>query len=243
MKKVLIIVSVIVLLLLSSACKEKEQTIVEKYFKAMKVNDNTTLSSMAVNPVSVEFKSFVIKTPLGEKQEVDMTYPRLNVELLKLEKKLTEKQENAKNKKDTFDDAKYYLEDKEAAKEDADAGRFPKEYLNDLQGFYVKADKELKKASREYKSTKYRVRKQKIKIENEKRLMTLSTGITKDIKDYKGKATTRIVETEVVLTDGTKKTYSFKLRKYLVYKDDGSKEKKDIKYNKSRFVILEIKAI
>ncbi len=31
-----VIISVIVLLLMSSACKEKEQTIIEKYFKAMK---------------------------------------------------------------------------------------------------------------------------------------------------------------------------------------------------------------
>ena len=242
MKKVLIIVSVIVLLLISSACKEKEQTIIEKYFKAMKIKDNTTLSSMAVSPVSVEYKSFAVKTPLGEKQEIDMTFPKLNVELVKLEQKLTEKQENARNKKDRFDDAKYYLEDKEAAKEDAESGRLPKEYLNDLQSYYDKADKELKKASREYKSTKYRVRKQKIKIENEKRLMTLSTGITKEIANYKGKATTRNVDVEVILLDGTKKNYSFKLRKYLVYKDEGKKEE-EIKYKKSRFVILEIKAI
>ncbi len=242
MKKILIIVSVIVLLLLSSACKEKEQTIVEKYFKAMKVNDNTTLSAMAISPILLEYKSFVVKTPLAERQEIDIKYPRLNMELVKLEQKLTEKQENARNKKDAFDDAKYYLEDKEAAKEDADSGRLPKEYLNDLDAYHEKADKELKKASREYKSTKYRVRKKKINIENEKKLMILSTGIKKELENYKGKATTRLVEVEVELMDGVKKTYAFKLRKYLLYRDEGKKDK-EIKYIKSRFVILEIKAV
>jgi len=241
MKKILIIVSIIVLLLISSACKEKEQTIVEKYFKAMKIKDNTTLSSMAIRPLLVEYKAFKIKTPLGEKQEVDIIYPKLNLELVKLEQKLTEKQENARNKKETFEDAKFYLDDKEAAKEDAASGRLPKEYLNDLQGYYEKADKELKKASREYKSTKYRVRKKKIEIENEKKLMTLSTGIKKDLDKYKGKATTRVVEVEVDLLNGTKKTYAFTLRKYLLYKDDG--KNKDKKYKKSRFVILDIKSV
>jgi len=240
MKKILIIVSIIVLLIFSTACKEKEQTIVEKYFKAMKIKDITTLSSMAVHPVSMEFKSFKVITPLGEKKEQELTYPKLNLELVKLEQKLNKKKEIAVNKKYTFDDAKDYLEDKEFAKEKAEAGKLPKEYLDDLQSYYDKADKELKKASREYKSTKYRVRKQKTKIEIEKRLMELSTGIKKDIGKYKGKATTRVVKVEVVLTDGTKKTYAFTLRKYLVYKDNGKKEE-EVKYKKSRFIILDIK--
>ncbi len=244
MKKFLVIISVIVLLLISSACKEKEQTMVEKYFDVMKKKDNSTLSSMAVSPVLMEFKSFEVQTPLEDAKEEKITYPSLDLELIKLEQKLTEKQKAAKEKNDIFEDAKYYLEDKEAAKEDAESGRLPKEYLDDLDGYYQKADKELKKAKREYKSTKYRVRKKKAQIEYEKKLMTLSTGVKKDIEKYKGVSSTRVVKVDVVLLDGTQKTYSFTLRKYNLYKDDGKKKEGDeIKYQKSRFVILEIKAV
>jgi len=57
-KKNPILIAAIFLAMITTSCRKPEETVISKYFQAMKSNDKDTLYSIAADPVFFEFKSW-----------------------------------------------------------------------------------------------------------------------------------------------------------------------------------------
>jgi len=201
MKKVLVLVALIFLIMITTSCQKPEEITLSKYFQAMKAKDRDTMAAMAAEPVSLEFKSWEIvssEAPVSE----DLILPQLIKELGEVKKKKDDQILLVKDKKDALDQLKTKLGETRGGRQKAE-----------IQKQIVAMETEVETETANYKRDQMNYTQMKNQVENEKKMVTLSTNIEQNQELFAGKAITAKAVVKIT-TAGGDKEYIFLMRKY-----------------------------
>ena len=110
-KKSLIVIGLVLVVAFSlqSCSSSPERGLLKKYFNAVRYNDNATMSSMALEPLTMDITGFDIVSVSPEKVE-PANLPELNAKEAELKKKLEDHVGPTIDAKDTLDVAKEELD-------------------------------------------------------------------------------------------------------------------------------------
>ncbi len=206
-QKTLLTVGVLVCVAAFISCAQKpEQGLLKNYFNALKLNDNATLSSMALEPISLEMDSWsVVKA--SEEQVVPANLAELNTQEAEAKKALERHVGPTMDAKDALDVAK---EDLDTARTGA-AKAAAKKKVDELQ---VKYDQEYnihKDLQKTYNDTKAAAAR-------EEEMTRFSLGVRElaSIRDLKGNVHSKTVEIKIKNKAGETKAFNLELRRYLL---------------------------
>jgi hypothetical protein len=201
MKKVLVLVALMFLIMITTSCQKPEEITISKYFQAMKAQDRDTMAAMAAETVALEFKSWELvssEAPVSE----DVLLPKLIQELGDAKKKKDDQILLVKDKKDALDQLKTKLSETRGGRQKAE-----------LQKQIVDLEKVVETETANYKRDQMNYTQMKTQVENEKKMITLSTNIEQNQELYAGKAVNVKSIVKIVSASGDKE-YVFQLRKY-----------------------------
>jgi hypothetical protein len=222
MKKVLLLVALMFLIMITTSCQKPEEITISKYFQAMKAQDRDTMAAMAAEPVSLEFKSWELvssEVPVTE----DIMLPKLIQELNDAKKKKDDQILMVKDKKDMLDQMRTKLSETRGRRQKAD-----------LQKQIAEMEQEVETETANYKRDQMNYTQMKTQVENEKKMVTLSTNIEQNQELFAGKTVN--VKSIVKITSASgEKEYVFLLRKYELVNPVTNK------VFSNRFIILNIK--
>jgi hypothetical protein len=227
-KKTLIVLSALILLFSVTSCKSSpEKGLLERYFHAVTLNDVTTLSTMAIEPMTMEVDSWKVIKASEEKIE-PAKLSDLNAQELDFKKKMEGHIEPTMKAKDVLDAAKDEYDTartggaRAAAKAKVDAAQkaYDDEYAlhNDLKKGYNDAKAAAQK-------------------EEDITTFSLGAGQLASIRDLKGEVHSKDVEIAVTAKDGSVKNFAVQLIMYSM-KDEALNLT-----HRGRWVILGFKAI
>jgi hypothetical protein len=201
MKKVLLLAALMSLILITTSCQKPEEITISKYFQAMKAQDRDTMAAMAAEPVALEFKSWELVSSEAPVTE-DIMLPKLIQELADAKKKKDDQILLVKDKKDMLDQMRTKLSETRGSRQKAD-----------LQKQIVDLEQEAETETANYKRDQMNYTQMKTQVENEKKMVTLSTNIEQNQELFSGKTVN--VKSIVKITSASgEKEYVFLLRKY-----------------------------
>jgi len=201
MKKLLVLVALLFLIIVTTSCQKPEEITLSKYFQAMKAKDRDTMAAMAVEPVALEFKSWELvssEVPVSE----DIMLPKMIQELTDVKKKKDDQILMVKDKKDALDQLKTKLGETRGGRQKAD-----------LQKQITDMEKEVEAETANYKRDQMNFTQMKNQVENEKKMVTLSTNIEQNQELFAGKTVTSKSLVKITTASGDKE-YVFLLRKF-----------------------------
>ncbi|MBN1222258.1 MAG: hypothetical protein JXB23_03360 [Candidatus Aminicenantes bacterium] len=196
---------VLILGLLSSCSSHPDQQLLNRYFSALQLNDNTTLSTMALEPVSIDSKDWKI---ISASQEVVEPYKlaEMNKQELDMKKQLEDHVGITLDARDAWDEAVFEGDRartraaKQAAQRKAD----------DLKVKYDEILEEHKELQRLYNEAKAEAAK-----EEEIATFSLGTGEMPTMRDFTGDTFKKEVDVKTEGDSGVK-NYRFYLRRYIL---------------------------
>lgn len=220
MKKVLLLAALVVLVMVTTSCQKPEEITLSKYFQAMKAKDRDTMAAMAAETVSMEFKSWELissETPVSE----EFGLPKMLQELADVKKKKDNQILLVTDKKDAMDQLKTKLDESRGSKKAA--------VQKEIDALAVEVETEIAN----YKRDQANYTQMKADVENEKRMIALSTNIEQNPELLSGKTVTT---KSIVKIDGPsgQKEYIFTLRKYELINPVTNK------VTSNRYIILKI---
>jgi len=227
MKKYLLAIVLISLIFVMTSCQKSEEVTISKYFQAMlhgEKGDTGTMSLMALEPMYIQYASYKI---------VSISEPV--IEEYELPKLLADLEDFKKQRKDQVKvalDKKYELEDLEDALDETRRRSKKIELKKKIEEMRIVVKEEEQKV----RDFQLAINSLKTRIENEKHLIKLSSGVVKNPEIYKGEEQTSKTDVKVTLKNGTEKDYVFVLKKYNL------KIKEDANIIKSRFIIIKIQS-
>jgi hypothetical protein len=184
-KKSLFVIGVILILISLQSCSSKpEKAILGRYFHAIALNDITTMSTMALEPVASEFNSYEVAT--GGAELEDHVAPTLDA-------------------KDLLDGAK---EELDSARTGA-AKKAAQKKVDELQAAYDKEYELHKQLQKDYNDAKAAAAH-----EEEITSFSLGAGEVPTIRELTGNVHSKDIEVKVVTKAGQAKNYKFYLRMY-----------------------------
>lgn len=201
MKKVLVLVALMFLIMITTSCQKPEEITISKYFQAMKAKDRDTMAAMSAEPVALEFKSWELVSSDAPVTE-DILLPKLIQELADAKKKKDDQILLVKDKKDAVDQLKTKLGETRGGRQKAD-----------LQKQITDLENEVETETANYKRDQMNYTQMKTQVENEKKMVTLSTNIEQNQELYAGKSVNVKSIVKIVGPAGEKE-YVFLLRKY-----------------------------
>jgi len=204
-KKSLIVLGALLVLFTWTSCKSSpEKGLLSRYFNAVSLNDITTLSSMALEPLTLEFAGWKI-TRVSEEKIEPAKLSDLNAQEIDFKKKQEQHIEPVMAAKDALDAAKDEFDTartggaRAAAKVKVDAAqkKYDEEYglHNDLKKGYNEAKAAAQK-------------------EEDITSFSLGAGQLPAIRDLKGNIHTKDIDIAVTLKDGTVKSYKVDMKMY-----------------------------
>lgn len=202
MKKLLFLILLFGLMFVMVSCQKAPEVTVTKYFQAMKHNDKDTMSSMAVEPKFLEFKSYKV-LPVSEPMIEEYKLPALMQKMEDAKKKRKELAMYATDKRDEVEDLKDELSETRRASRKKEL----KKQIEDAEVVFYKAEQDFRNLVKDMGELKK-------KINFERNLVSVSTGIKKRPETYSGNVEKSIVKVNVVLNDESEKEYVFVLVKY-----------------------------
>ena len=222
MKKVLLLVALLVLVMVTTSCQKPEEITISKYFQAMKAKDRDTMAAMAAETVSMEFKSWELissETPVSE----EFGLPKMLKELADVKKQKDAQILLVTDKKDVLDQLKTKLDESRSSKKAA--------VQKEIDAMAAEVETEIAN----YKRDQANYTQMKAQVENEKRMIALSTNIEQNPELLAGKTVTSKSIVKVDGPDGQKE-YVFTLRKYELINPVTNK------VSSNRYIILNIRA-
>ncbi len=222
MKKVLLLTALMVLIMVTTSCQKPEEITLSKYFQAMKAKDRDTMAAMAAEPMAMEFKSWELvstEPPVSE----DFGLPGMIEELTALRKKKDDQILLVKDKKDALDQLKTKLGESRGGKKAA------------VQKEIVAMEAEVETETANYRRDQADYTMKKTQVENEKKMVSLSTNIEQNPELLNGKTVTTKAMVKIDGPSGLK-DYIFTLRKYELINPVNSK------VSTNRYIILKIQA-
>jgi len=222
MKKVLVLVALVVLVIVTTSCQKPEEITLSKYFQAMKAKDRDTMAAMAAETVSMEFKSWKLlssEAPVSE----EFGLPKMLQERDAAKKQKDDQILLVKDKKDALDMLKTKLAESRGAKK------------AQVQKEIAAMEAEVETETANYKRDQANFTQIKAQVENEKKLVTLSTNIDQNQELLNGKTVTTKTIVQIDGAGGLK-DYVFTLRKYELINPVTNK------VTSNRYIILNIQA-
>jgi len=203
-RKSLYTIGVILLLFVLQSCtSHPEEGLLKRYFNAIILNDVTTMSTMALEPISMDVESWEIVGVNGEKVE-PATLPEMNRLELELKKKVEESVGITLDAKDELLDAEY---ERDQARTRT-ARRAAENKVKELQATYDEIY-----ATHQQLQTDYNEAKATTAREEQITSFSLGAGDITNIRDLTGEVHSKEVEVKVVGKEGAK-NYKLYLRMY-----------------------------
>ncbi len=193
-----------VVLTLPSCKASPEKSLLGTYFHAISLKDTMTMSTMAVEPISIEVESWKIVS-VSEENIAPATLPELNKTELELKKKL----EDHVGPVTDADDALYGAQEELKSARTGAARAAAKRKADEAQAKFDEEREIHRELQREYNEAKAAAAKEE-QIAN----FSLGAGDVPNIRDLTG--TVHSKEVDVLITDkeGKETTYRFYLRRY-----------------------------
>ncbi len=204
-RKVISIICVLFLMVAFQSCASKpEQTILKRYFDAVSLKDTTTMSTMALEPLSIDFDSWKIVS-ISEEILEPFKLPEMDKKEQELKKKVEESVGITLDARDALDEAKFELENARTRS----ARRAAKQKVDEMQQKYDEQYEKHKNLQKEYNEAKAAAAR-----EEEIATFSLGAGELPTIITFTGEVRYKTVEISVKEKSGENKTYRFHLRKY-----------------------------
>jgi hypothetical protein len=221
MKKTLVLVALMILIMITASCQKPEEITLSKYFQAMKAKDRDTMAAMAAEPMALEFKSWTLvssEAPVSE----DLILQQLITTQADIKAKKDKQISLVKDKKDALDALKTKLGETRGGRQKAE-----------LQKQIDAGEQEVLAETQNYKQAQVDFTQMKNQVENEKKMVTMSTSIEQNQELMTGKAVTVKAIVKITTASGDK-DYVFLLRKYELINPLTNK------VSPNRFIILKI---
>ena len=194
-RKSLSAIGVILLLFVLQSCtSHPEEGLLKRYFSAIALNDVTTMSTMAVEPISMDVESWEIISVSEEKIE-PASLPEMNRLELELKKKVEESVGITLDAKDELLDAEY---ERDQARTRA-ARRAAQNKIKGLQATYDEIY-----ATHQQLQTDYNEAKAATAREEQIASFSLGAGDITNIRDLTGQVHSKEVDIKVVGKEATK---------------------------------------
>jgi len=219
-------VVIIVLGFLSSCSSHPEQQLLQRYFSALQLNDNATLSTMALEPVAMETEDWEIIS-VGEEIVDSFKLPEMSREEARLKKELEDHVGVTLDARDAWDDAVY---EGERARTGA-AKRAAQNKAEELKVKYDEVLEEHKELQKNYNEAKADAAK-----EEEIATFSLGAGEMPTIRDFTGEVYKKEVDVKTEGQSGVK-NYRVFLRRYIL-KDEAMGIT-----HRGRWIIVKIQAL
>jgi len=217
---------ILLLCFLSSCSSHPEEQLLKRYFSALQLNDNATLSTMAIEPVAMETESWEIIS-LGEEVVDSFALPDMSADEARLKKELEDHVGITLDARDTWDDAVY---EGERARTRA-ARRAAQKKAEELKVKYDEVLNEHKELQKNYNEAKAAAAK-----EEEIATFSLGTGEMPTIRDFTGEVYKKEVDVKTEGEAGVK-NYRVFLRRYIL-KDEAMGIT-----HRGRWIIVKIQAL
>lgn len=185
---------ILLLFVLQSCTSHPEEGLLKRYFNAINLNDVTTMSTMAVEPISIDVESWEIISVSEEKIE-PASLPEMNRLELELKKKVEESVGITLDAKDELLDAEY---ERDQARTRA-ARRAAQNKVKELQAVYDEIY-----ATHQQLQTDYNEAKAATAREEQIASFSLGAGDITNIRDLTGQVHSKEVDIKVVGKEGTK---------------------------------------
>ncbi|MFQ6070198.1 MAG: hypothetical protein ACE5LC_06700 [Candidatus Aminicenantales bacterium] len=209
-KKTLSVIGVALLLFILQSCGGKpEADILERYFHAVSLNDVTTMSTMAIEPVAMEYENWKIVKSGEERVE-----PAILPDLDKKEKEAKKALEDHVGPTVEAQDALYIAQDKLDTARTRAARRAAQREVDEAQ---KKFDEE-REIHRQLQKT-YNDAKAEAAQEEEIALFSLGVRELPNIRSMEGDVHFKDVEVQITQKAGVK-NYIFRLRRYILSDKD-----------------------
>lgn len=198
-------VGVALLAFILQSCQSKpEEDLLKRYFHAASLNDMTTMSTMALEPVDMD----VEKWKIAAASEVEVNppiLPELNKKELELKKKVEESVVTTLDARDALDVAEFELENARTSA----AKRAARKKVDDLKAEYDEIYEIHKQLQKDYNEAKTAAAR-----EEEITMFSLGARELPNVREFTGEVYYQTVDVKVTNSEGEEKTYRFYLRRY-----------------------------
>jgi len=227
-KKSLMIIGVVLILVAFQSCSSKpEEGLLKKYFNAVRMNDNSTMASMALEPLTMDVSSFSVVSVTPERIE-PAVLPEMSKQEATLKKKLEEHVGPTIDAKDAVDVAKDELDTARtrAAKQAA------QKKMDEMQAKYDQEFGLHKELQKGYNDAKAAAAK-----EEEITAFSLGAKDLVNIRDLTGDVHSKEVDIKIKTRDAGDKNYKLLMRRYIL-----KEEATSLKHN-GRWVIVKFEQL
>jgi hypothetical protein len=204
-KKIFIVIGLLVAFFVVQACSSApEKTLLKKYFNAVLLNDNDTMSSMALEPFQPELGSWSL-VKVGEEKIEPAKLPELNKAEIEA-KKLQDAQIGPTIDADSaLKDAQYEMDTSRSAAGKAAAKR----KVDELQAKYDIENGKMQEFKRAYNTAKAAAA-----AEEEITMFSLGARELATVRDLVGEVHYKDVEVSITTKAGATKNYKLAMRMY-----------------------------
>lgn len=206
-RKVFSMLGIFLLMAMLQTCAPKpEEDLLKRYFHALSMNDVSTLSTMAINPISIDAKRWKI-AEVSEEEMLPAQLPKLDEKEKELKKKLEDSVTKTLNARDELDGAKFKLENARTTA----AKRQAQEKVDELQKKYDELYENHKGLQKKYNEVKAEAAR-----EEEITSFSIGAGDLPTIRDLTGNIHKKQVTVNVTTPEGKTENYKFYLRRYIL---------------------------
>lgn len=204
-KRALVIVAVFVAFLITQGCTSApEKTLLKKYFNAVLLNDNDTMSSMALEPFQPDMESWELLS-VGEEQIAPATLPDLNAAEVAAKKAQDDQIGPTLDADAALKDAQYERDTSRSA-----AGkRAAQKLVDELQVKYDEENAKMQDFKRAYNEAKAAAA-----AEEEMTMFSLGQRELPIVRSLTGEVHSKDVEISIKMKDGQTKRYKLLLKQY-----------------------------
>jgi hypothetical protein len=193
------------LIIFTFGCQSTEEVTLSKYFQALKAKDNDTLAAMCAEPIEIVFKSWKV-AKIEEPVSEPLPLVALILKRDELKAKRDQELDFVRQKRENLDLLKSKISDTSNRRAKAE-----------LEAQLPEAEQMEKAAMDSFKVALGDFQQAEKEIKEEKKLFSLSTGITTDPEAFTaGSASTSVVHVTIVTPDDQTKGYKITMRKYIV---------------------------
>ena len=186
-------------LIIHSCSSHPEQGLLDRYFNALSLNDLQTLSTMAIEPAEIDFKSWEIVT-VSETETAEFKLPEMDQRINELKEKVDDSVSSTLEARDALDEAKFELERART--------RANREKVDELQAKYDELYEQTKELQKQYNDAK-------AAAEDEEEISLFSLGGDyPGIRQFTGSINKKHVDIKVTTEEGTEEMYRVFLRQY-----------------------------
>lgn len=196
---------ILLIFVLQSCTSHPEEGVLKRYFQAVRMNDKTTMGTMALEPISPEFISWDIVNVSEEKVE-PVRLPELNQKELELKKKVEDSVGITMNAKDEVDDALFEMENARTRT----ARRAAQQKVDELQKKYEEI-----RTNHDQLQTDYSKSKTDAAQEETITSFSLSAGEIPNIRELTGNVHSKEVDIKVTQSAG-EKTFRCYMKRYML---------------------------